>query len=121
MQGAAAHGCNPYYAKDIDVIVPNISPNSYEAIKTGSDMIEAGYKSEHSLETAYAGYQTRKIIMEERNVYCGPYNVMVLPTGWVLHMLSVDRGSTVMLNDLAGIERYHVYHGSTCIMFFFQR
>ena len=36
------------------------------------------FKSEVSFETAYSGFETRKIIMEERNVYCGAYNVMVL-------------------------------------------
>ena len=42
------------------------------------DIIETTFKSEVSYQTAYSGYSTRNIIMEERNVYCGAYNVMVL-------------------------------------------
>ena len=76
-QGAAAQSCNPIYAKDIDVAVPNLFPGTFDAIRTG-DLLEATFKSEISFQTAYGGYSTRNIIMEERNVYCGAYNVMVL-------------------------------------------
>lgn len=31
-----------------------------------------------SHDTAYAGVKTRRVIMEERNVYCGSFNVMVV-------------------------------------------
>ena len=47
-------------------------------IKTDDAVIKTKFKSEVSFETAYSGISTRKVIMEERNVYCGPYNVMVL-------------------------------------------
>ena len=77
-QGAAAQGCNPVYAKDIDVAVPNLHLHSWEVVRTEQEHINPTYKSEVNMATAYAGYSTRHIIMEERNVYCGPYNVMVL-------------------------------------------
>ena len=66
------------YAKDVDVAVPNIETDSWQAIRSGEHHKETTFKSEFSFETAYSGFQTRKIIMEERNVYCGAYNVMVL-------------------------------------------
>jgi F-box and WD-40 domain protein 10 len=31
-----------------------------------------------SWDLAYEGYSTRNVIMEERNVFCGPYNVLML-------------------------------------------
>ncbi len=77
-QGAAAQGCNPVYAKDIDVAVPNLTLDTHEAIRTEEEEIQTTFKSEVSFRTAYSGFSTRNIIMEERNVYCGAYNVLVL-------------------------------------------
>ena len=43
-------------------------------------VVKTTFKSEVSFATAYSGIETQKVIMEERNVYCGAYNVMVLCT-----------------------------------------
>ena len=77
-QGAAAQGANPVYAKDIDVLVPNVDHNTGQVIRTDDAVIKTTFKSEVSFQTAFSGVSTRKVIMEERNVYCGPYNVLVL-------------------------------------------
>ncbi|KAK3759040.1 hypothetical protein RRG08_022029 [Elysia crispata] len=78
MQGAAAHGANPVYANDIDVLVPVLKPGTHEVVRTAEDVIETTFKSEISFDTAFSGVSTKKVIMEERNVYCGAYNVMVV-------------------------------------------
>ncbi|CAH1793733.1 unnamed protein product [Owenia fusiformis] len=78
MQGMAAQSSDPNYANDIDVPVPNLDNGSWDVIKTSSDVVETKFKTEMNLETAYSGISKRNIIMEERNVYCGAYNVMVL-------------------------------------------
>lgn len=78
LQGASAQGVNPVYAKDIDVLVPNIDHRTGHIIKNTDAVIKTTFKSEVSYDTAYSGVSTRKVIMEERNVYCGPYNVLVL-------------------------------------------
>ncbi|XP_076443004.1 F-box and WD repeat domain containing protein 10B-like [Babylonia areolata] len=78
MQGAAAQGANPLYANDVDVLVPELHPGTYEVRETEDSIIKTTFKSEISFKTAYTGVVTRKVIMEERNVYCGAYNVMVL-------------------------------------------
>ncbi|XP_013384756.1 CMT1A duplicated region transcript 1 protein [Lingula anatina] len=79
MQGGSAQGCNPIYANDIDVAVPNLSgTDSHSTIKTGEQVIQTQFKSEVSFQTAYSGISTRNVIMEERNVYCGAYNIMIL-------------------------------------------
>ncbi|XP_052263005.1 F-box and WD repeat domain containing protein 10B-like isoform X1 [Dreissena polymorpha] len=78
MQGASAHGSNPVYAKDIDILVPNIDHRTGHVIRTEEAVIKTTFKSEMNFDTAYSGLSVRKVIMEERNVYCGPYNVMVL-------------------------------------------
>lgn len=77
-QGAAAQGANPVYANDVDVLVPVLYPGTHEVEKTEDTVIKANFKSEVSFKTAYSGVVTRKVIMEERNVFCGAYNVMVL-------------------------------------------
>ena len=69
---------NPFYAKDIDVPVPNVEIDSWNTITTGTGFVDTKFKSEMSFQAAYGGYSVRNIIMEERNVYCGAYNVMVL-------------------------------------------
>ncbi|XP_045213693.2 F-box and WD repeat domain containing protein 10B-like isoform X2 [Mercenaria mercenaria] len=78
MQGASAQGVNPVYAKDIDVLVPNSDPQTGHVIRNNDTVIKTTFKSEVNFDTAFSGVSTRKVIMEERNVYCGPYNVLVL-------------------------------------------
>lgn len=78
IQGGASQGADPTYAKDVDILVPNINPQTWETITTTDQVIKPTFKSEISHEIAFSGVSTRKVIMEERNVYCGAYNVMVL-------------------------------------------
>ncbi len=72
-QGVTAQNYNPHYARDIDVLVPDPSVES--------DMPDDNtpfLKSQVNYSTAYKDCATRKVIMEERNVFCGPYNVLLL-------------------------------------------
>ncbi|KAK6187846.1 hypothetical protein SNE40_005781 [Patella caerulea] len=78
MQGAAAQCANPVFARDVDVLVPNLQPGTCNVIHTDETVVKTQFKKDVSFETAYSGVATRKVIMEERNVYCGAYNVMVL-------------------------------------------
>ncbi|XP_067929155.1 F-box and WD repeat domain containing protein 10B-like [Watersipora subatra] len=81
MQGSS--GVNPNYANDIDILVPNVKADTCECIKLDGEVDPKVYKderfkSEMNIENAYAGYSSRKVIMEERNLFCGSYNVLVL-------------------------------------------
>lgn len=59
--------------------VPNLKPGSYEVVlKPDESEVKVTFKSECNWENAYAGYSTRNVIMEERNVLCGAYNVLVM-------------------------------------------
>lgn len=60
------------------MLVPNVDHRTGHVIRTDDAVIKTTFKSEVSFSTAYSGVSTRKVIMEERNVYCGPYNVLVL-------------------------------------------
>lgn len=75
MQGASAEVCNPCYANDVAVAVPNVVCNGWDVMEAGSSRT-CPEKDKPLFADAYAGFSTRKIIMEERNIYCGPYNVM---------------------------------------------
>ncbi|XP_035825379.1 CMT1A duplicated region transcript 1 protein [Aplysia californica] len=96
MQGAAAHGANPLYANDIDVLVPCLEPGTRDVIYTEDDVIKTTFKSEINWETAYSGVKTQKVIMEERNVYCGAYNVMVVVDNEDSHRVMHTDGSELI-------------------------
>nr|KAG5713481.1 hypothetical protein BaRGS_025029 [Batillaria attramentaria] len=100
MQGAAAQGANPVYANDVDVLVPELEPGTYEVLETEDGVIKTTFKSEINFKTAYSGVVTRKVIMEERNVYCGAYNVMVLCDTEDSHrVIHTDGGGLIALGS----------------------
>jgi F-box/WD-40 domain protein 10 len=79
LKGTSSKGSNPKYANNVDVKVPNLVPGTNEFILNPEEKeINATLKSECNWTSAYAGYSTRNVIMEERNVFCGAYNVLLL-------------------------------------------
>ncbi|PAA83802.1 hypothetical protein BOX15_Mlig026756g1, partial [Macrostomum lignano] len=84
LQGTLANTVNPRYASDLDVPVPNQERGSHKVRLTGEPLTDQRdpnghlFKNECNFEAGYRGVSTRNVIMEERNVYCGPYNVLVL-------------------------------------------
>ncbi|GAB1599970.1 CMT1A duplicated region transcript 1 protein-like [Argonauta hians] len=76
--GDSSHSVNPTYAKDVDVLVPNICRQTLRVIESGDPSISPISPSQVNFETAFRGVTTHKVIMEEKNVYCGAYNIMVL-------------------------------------------
>lgn len=79
LKGTSSKGSNPKYANNVDVKVPNLYPGSYDVRKNEFEHeISASFKSEYNWDKAYSGFLTRNVIMEERNVFCGAYNVLLL-------------------------------------------
>lgn len=100
MQGAAAQGVNHQYAKDIDVPVPNLFPGTRTVITTDEEVISPTYLQEVNFSNAYSGVSTRNVIMEERNVYCGTYNVMVLSMTEDHHrVIHTDGGQNISIGS----------------------
>lgn len=65
------------------MLVPNVKADTNECIKLRGPedpkvLKDERFKSEMNIENAYTGFSSRKVIMEERNLYCGSYNVLVL-------------------------------------------
>jgi F-box/WD-40 domain protein 10 len=74
-----------------------VYPGSYDCILNRQQSEPKDLKKlEHNWQTAYIGYSTRNIIMEERNVFCGPYNVLLLKEKRDAHrVIHFDGKSTV--------------------------
>ncbi|KAM6951047.1 F-box/WD repeat-containing protein 10 [Aplochiton taeniatus] len=73
MQSNINSGISPVYAKVREVLVP-LRDNKKQL---SGDILAKG-KRDWSFENVYAGVKTRPVQMEERNVYCGEFNVLIL-------------------------------------------
>ncbi|KAJ1130568.1 hypothetical protein NDU88_008919 [Pleurodeles waltl] len=75
LQGTSPKGVSACYAKVREVPVPKLAEDGDTILKI-ENLPLARLKDD--LEAAYTGLETETISMEERNVFCGSYNVMVL-------------------------------------------
>ena len=75
---------NPRYAKFVPVHVPvhvpavplDVDENTREVLNLGGKHRKE-FRS-NNLKECYEGIATKEVQMEERNIYCGAYNVLVL-------------------------------------------
>ena len=81
-QGNAKRGHNPNYAKILSVHVPKLSLDGeiiYNNEAKHIDVVDVFNElEERSMQFCYEGIETELIDLEERNLYCGAYNVLVL-------------------------------------------
>ncbi|MBN3307591.1 FBW10 protein, partial [Amia calva] len=77
LQGTSSSGVNPVYAKIRDVLVP-LTQEEKQNIPFENLVLYLLFLQDKGLEAAYSGTKTKCIQMEERNVYCGTYNILVL-------------------------------------------
>ncbi|UJR33079.1 hypothetical protein I4U23_020538 [Adineta vaga] len=97
LQSSAALQCNPYFARDILVPVPDLyctTTNETLARKKKS----SNDKNTFNWNKIYEGIKipTRLVLMEERNVYCGPYNVLLLKDDSERHRPAHMSGESVV-------------------------
>ncbi|XP_038064299.1 CMT1A duplicated region transcript 1 protein-like [Patiria miniata] len=78
MQGSSAQGGNPVFANHRAVPVPRLVGDCRNVAPSDLPAMEVDFKSEINIASSYSGIVTDNVKMEERNVYCGAYNVMVL-------------------------------------------
>ncbi|XP_022092687.1 CMT1A duplicated region transcript 1 protein-like [Acanthaster planci] len=78
MQGSSAQGGNPVFASYRTVPVPRLMGDGLTVAPSDLPAMEVDFKSEINMSSSYSGIVTDNVEMEERNVYCGAYNVMVL-------------------------------------------
>lgn len=81
IQGATAKGMNAAYAKWIPVHVPVDldKSNSEDVLDLNRKKCEVIKEYEgRNLAECYETIPTQLIKMEERNIFCGPYNILIL-------------------------------------------
>ncbi|NXG45590.1 FBW10 protein, partial [Psilopogon haemacephalus] len=81
LQGLCPRGAVPNYAKVVHVAVPWVDEEG-EVANVGEDsegQVKVGWEEEEdNLQAAYHDIRTNTIQLEERNVFCGCYNIRVL-------------------------------------------
>ncbi|XP_043924738.1 CMT1A duplicated region transcript 1 protein-like [Protopterus annectens] len=77
LQGTSPKGVSATYAKIRDVFVPRISEKG-ETIPLGGNQKNQKMQPVADFFEAYIGLQTGIAKIEERNIYCGSYNVLIL-------------------------------------------
>nr|XP_044986468.1 CMT1A duplicated region transcript 1 protein [Jaculus jaculus] len=81
VQGSYTKGVDPNYACKISVPVPKIVEDG-KRTRSKSQKWKLRAKSDYNLWTAYQNQETQQVQMEERNVYCGTYNICILSDTW---------------------------------------
>ncbi|XP_067285795.1 F-box and WD repeat domain containing protein 10B isoform X2 [Pseudorasbora parva] len=76
LQGNSTSKVNPVYAKICEVLVP-IS-EGHKHFQHGESFHKYKLTQKQDLDSVYKGFKTKTVQMEERNVYCGVYNILVL-------------------------------------------
>nr|XP_012603333.1 CMT1A duplicated region transcript 1 protein isoform X1 [Microcebus murinus] len=93
LQGSYTRGINPNYANRLPVPVPKVTDEGKRA-RAKSQKWKPRTKNDYSLWTAYQNQETQQVMMEERNVFCGTYNVRVISDMWdrnrVIHYAGGD-------------------------------
>ncbi|KAM8945695.1 LOW QUALITY PROTEIN: F-box and WD repeat domain containing protein 10B-like [Pelodytes ibericus] len=77
LQGTSYKGVSVSYAKMQKIPVPKIGEAGNVILQRDKSWIHE-LKPGKSLEAAYIDNETESVLMEERNIYCGSYNVLTL-------------------------------------------
>ncbi|XP_054702994.1 F-box and WD repeat domain containing protein 10B [Grus americana] len=78
LQGLCPRGAVPNYAKRVDVTIPQLNEEGDVIEVEGQSWGSKTTEEEDNLQAAYHDLQTDTIQLEERNVFCGSYNIRVL-------------------------------------------
>uniref|UniRef100_A0A8D0EU04 F-box/WD repeat-containing protein 10 n=1 Tax=Strix occidentalis caurina TaxID=311401 RepID=A0A8D0EU04_STROC len=76
-QGLCPRGAVSNYAKTVDVTIPQLNEEG-DVIEVKGHNWRSQTKEEDNLQAAYHDLKTDTIQLEERNVFCGSYNIRVL-------------------------------------------
>ncbi len=77
--------------------MPNLISGTFQVvINENEEEFKQKTKADYTWENAYKGVSTRKVILEERNVFCGPYNVLLLKDKRDSHRVACLNGDTTV-------------------------
>ncbi|KAM6050220.1 F-box and WD repeat domain containing protein 10B [Theristicus caerulescens] len=77
LQGLCPRGAVSNYAKTVDVMIPQLNEEGDVIEVKGHELGSKTKEKEDNLQAAYHDLQTDTIQLEERNVFCGSYNIRV--------------------------------------------
>lgn len=77
LQGSYTRGIDPNYASKVSIPVPKIV-NDGKRSRSKNQKWKLRTKNDYNLWNAYQNQETQLVQMEERNVFCGTYNIRIL-------------------------------------------
>nr|XP_058903526.1 F-box/WD repeat-containing protein 10-like [Kogia breviceps] len=122
LQGSYTRGIDPNYANWVTVPVPKMADDGkHLCVKNQKWKLRT--KNDYDLWTAYQNQETQQVQMEERNVFCGTYNIRILSDVWdrnrVIHysggdVLAVSSNRKIQLLDIIQIKQIPIkFRGHT--------
>ncbi|KAI5265359.1 F-Box/Wd Repeat-Containing Protein 10 [Manis pentadactyla] len=112
LQGSYIRGIDPNYANKLTIPVPKMVDDG-QCMLVKNQKWKPRTKNDYNLWTAYQGQETQQVQMEERNVFCGTYNIHVLSDMWdrkrVIHcsggdLLAVSSNRKIWLLDIVQVK-----------------
>uniref|UniRef100_A0A7N5JUC5 F-box and WD repeat domain containing 10 n=1 Tax=Ailuropoda melanoleuca TaxID=9646 RepID=A0A7N5JUC5_AILME len=108
LQGSYTKGIDPNYANKLFIPVPTITDNG-KCMRVKNQKLKLRAKNDYNLWAAYQNQETQQVQMEERNVFCGTYNIRILSDTWdrnrVIHysggdLVAVSSNRKIQLLDV---------------------
>ncbi|KAM6174556.1 LOW QUALITY PROTEIN: F-box and WD repeat domain containing protein 10B [Erethizon dorsatum] len=81
LQGSHIRGVEPSYANRLPIPVPKMTDDG-KLMRVKNQKWKLRTKNDYNLWTAYQNQETQQVLMEERNVFCGTYNIRILSDMW---------------------------------------
>ncbi|KAG8521873.1 F-box/WD repeat-containing protein 10 [Galemys pyrenaicus] len=112
LQGSYTKGIDPNFANKLSIPVPKIVDDG-RRMRVKNQKWKLRTKTDYNLWTAYQGQETQQVQTEERNVFCGTYNVRILSDKWdpnrVIHycggdLVAVSSNRRIKLLDIIQIK-----------------
>uniref|UniRef100_M3XW60 F-box domain-containing protein n=1 Tax=Mustela putorius furo TaxID=9669 RepID=M3XW60_MUSPF len=112
LQGSYTKGIDPNYANKLFIPVPKITDNG-KCIRVKNQKLKLRTKNDYNLWAAYQNQETQQVLMEERNIFCGTYNIRILSDTWdrnrVIHysggdLVAVSSNRKIQLLDVIQVK-----------------
>ncbi|KAM4843349.1 F-box and WD repeat domain containing protein 10B [Thomomys bottae] len=112
LQGSYTKGVDPNYANKLPIPIPKIIDDG-KRMRVKNSKWKLRTKTDYSLWTAYQNQETQMVQMEERNVFCGTYNIRIISDIWdrsrIIHfaggnLIAVASNRKVYLLDILQVK-----------------
>ncbi|XP_075417163.1 F-box/WD repeat-containing protein 10-like [Tenrec ecaudatus] len=116
LQGTYTRGIDPNYANKLLIPVPNMTDDE-KPLRVKNQKWKLRTKTDYNLWTAYQNQETQLVNMEERNVFCGTYNIRILSDTWdrnrIIHysggeLIAVSSNRKIHLLNIAQVKQIPV-------------